>query len=170
MRVTLHFVPFHFVPGHFVPVTLSPGHLVPGHFVPGHFVPWSLCPPVTLSPVTLSPGHFVPWSLCPRSLCPQSLCAPIFDFWNDMMCRSIYFKTISEHLRLVYRVRHKLWCTHVFHPFSGIHYPILLILAPYNSWLILPQHITFSAKTVNTPLYRTRSNFENKLWVRALLS
>jgi hypothetical protein len=78
-------------------VTLSPGH-----FVPGHFVPWSLCPLVTLSPGHFVPGHFVPWSLCPLvtlspvTLSPVTL-SPIFEFWNDMMCRSIYFKTVSEH-------------------------------------------------------------------------
>jgi hypothetical protein len=100
-KVTLHFVPFHFVPGHFVPVTLSTGYFVPGHFIPGHFVPWSLCPPVTLSPGHFVPSHFVPRSFCPPvTLSPVTL-SPISDFWNDMISRSIYFKAISERLRLV---------------------------------------------------------------------
>jgi hypothetical protein len=90
-RVTLHFVPFHFVP-----VSLSPGH-----FVPGQFVPWSLCSLVILSPGHFVPGHFVPWSFCPPvTLSPVTL-SPIFNFWNDMICRSIYFKAISERLKLV---------------------------------------------------------------------
>jgi hypothetical protein len=101
VMVTLHFVPLHFVPGNFVPVTLSPGHFVPSPFVPGHFVPWSLCPPVSLLP-----GHFVPWSFCPSvTLSPVILSpftlSPIFNFWNDIICRSIYFKAISERFRLV---------------------------------------------------------------------
>jgi hypothetical protein len=98
-----------------LPYTLSPFTLSPVN------LSRSLCPLVilssfTLSPVTLFPGHFVPWSLCPRSLCPLVICplvtlspvilspvtlSPIFDFWNDMICRSIYLKAISERLRLV---------------------------------------------------------------------
>jgi hypothetical protein len=86
------------------PVTLSPGHFVPGHFVPGHFVPWSLCPLVTLSPGRFVPCHFVPWSFCPPvilspvTLSPVTL-SPIFDFWNDMIWRSIYVKAISEPIK-----------------------------------------------------------------------
>jgi hypothetical protein len=83
------------------PVTLSPVTLSPGHFVPRSFSSLSLCPQSLCPLVTLSPH-----SLCPRSLCPlvtlsPVTSSPIFDFWNDMIWRSIYFKAISEWLSLV---------------------------------------------------------------------
>jgi hypothetical protein len=67
----------------------------------------------------------------------QITCTLKYNFQKKYAVRPL--KVVPGLGSMTYRLGHKLWCTHVFHP-------ILLILAPYNSRLILPPHVRFSAK------------------------